>query len=160
MAKDKTASQGYAGTPEAARLLGVTQQTIRNRIRAGTLIGKVVQYPDGERRYYVERQSLDLELSRRGQVARYENVAEYSQTLADHFTRQARMLLDILEAQGEEDSRRMQDMEENLKDIVAKLNEAVDILRESAEREKRFQEDVLDLLGRHEQQIASVKRDT
>jgi hypothetical protein len=89
MAVEKRVPQGYVGTPKAARLLGVTQQTIRNRIRAGTLKGKEVQYPDGERRYYIKRPSLDLELSRRGQVARYENIAEYSQILADHFTRQA-----------------------------------------------------------------------
>jgi hypothetical protein len=94
MAVEKKAPQGYVGTPEAARPLGVTQQTIRNRIRAKTLQGKDVRYPDGERRYYVERSSLDLELSRRGQVARYENIAEYSQTLADHFTRQTEMLRD------------------------------------------------------------------
>ena len=149
MAVEKRAPQGYAGTPEAARLLGVTQQTIRNRIRADTLAGKEVRYPDGERRYYVERSSLDLELSRRGQVARYENIADYSQTLADHFTRQAEKLRNAMEAQGAEYSRRLEGMEQNQKDIAAKLNEAVDVLRESAQREKRFHEDVLDLLARY-----------
>ena len=148
MAVEKKAPQGYVGTPEAARLLRVTQQTIRNRIRAGTLKGKDVEYQDGERRYYVERPSLDLELSRRGQVARYENIADYSQAIADHSTRQARMLRDAIEDQNAEYSRRLQDMELNQKDIAAKLNEAVDILRETAGREKRFQEDVLDLLAR------------
>jgi len=153
MAVGKKAPQGYVGTPEAARLLGVTQQTIRNRIRAETLKGKEVQYPDGERRYYVERSSLDLELSRRGQVARYENVADFSQTLADHSARQAKMLRDAMEAQNGEFLRRLEDMEHNQKDIAAKLNEAVDILRESAEREKRFQEGVLDLLASYAQQV-------
>jgi hypothetical protein len=153
MAVEKKPPQGYVGTPEAARLLRVTQQTIRNRIRAGTLTGSEVQYPDGERRYYVERPSLDLELSRRGQVARYENIAEYSQTLADHFTRQAEMLRDSMEAQNTQYSRRLENMEQNQRDIAAKLNEAVDILRESAEREQRFQEDVLDLLARYTQEI-------
>jgi DNA-binding transcriptional MerR regulator len=148
MAVEKRAPQGYVGTPEAARLLGVTQQTIRNRIRAGTLKGKEVRYPEGERRYYVEHPALDLELSRRGQVARYENIAEYSQTLADHFTRQAKLLRDTMEAQNAEYSRRLEDMEHNQREIAARLNEAVDILRESADREKRFQEDVLDLLAR------------
>jgi predicted ArsR family transcriptional regulator len=112
-----------------------------------------VQYPDGERRYYVGRPSLDLELSRRGQVARYENIAEYSQTLADHFTRQAEMLRDVMEAQNAEYARRLEDMENNQRDIAAKLDEAVDVLHESAEREKRFQEDVLDLLARYAQQV-------
>jgi uncharacterized membrane-anchored protein YhcB (DUF1043 family) len=112
-----------------------------------------VQYPEGERRYYVERSSLDLELSRRGQVARYENIAEYPQSLADHFTRQAEMLRDVMKSQHTEYSRRLEDMENNQKEIAAKLNEAVDILRESAEREKRFQEDVLDLLARYTQQV-------
>jgi predicted transcriptional regulator len=148
MAVEKKAPQGYVGTPEAARLLGVTQQTIRNRIRAETLQGKDVQYPDGERRYHVERPSLDLELSRRGQVARYENIAEYSQTLADHFTRQTEMLSDAMKSQNAEYSQRLEDMEHNQKIIAAKLNEAVDILRESAEREKHFQQDVIDLLAR------------
>jgi hypothetical protein len=151
MAVEKKAPQGYVGTPEAARLLDVTQQTIRNRIRAGTLKGKEAQYPDGERRYYVERPSLDLELSRRGQVARYENIADYSQTLADHFTRQTEMLRDVMESQNAEYSRRLEEMEHNQRDIAATLNEAVDILRETAEREKRFQQDVLDLLVRYAQ---------
>jgi predicted transcriptional regulator len=153
MAVEKIAPQGYVGTPEAARLLGVTQQTIRNRIRAETLKGQEVQYPDGERRYYVERSSLDLELSRRGQVARYETIAEYSQTLADHFTRQAEMLRDVMEAQNAEYARRLEEMENNQRDIAAKLDEAVDVLRKTAEREKRFQEDVLDLLARFAQQV-------
>ena len=153
MAAGKKAPQGYVGTPEAARLLGVTQQTIRNRIRAETLKGKEVRYPDGERRYYVERPSLDLELSRRGQVARYENVADYSQTLADHFTRQASMLRDAMEAQNSEYARRLEDVELHQKDVAAKLNEVVDILRKSAEREQRFQEDVLALLARFAQKV-------
>jgi predicted transcriptional regulator len=153
MAVEKKAPQGYVGTPEAARLLGVTQQTIRNRIRAEILKGKEAQYPDGERRYYVERPSLDLELSRRGQVARYEKIAEYSQTLADHFTRQTEMLRDAMMSHNAEYSRRLEDMEHNQKVIAARLNEAVDILRQSAEREKRFQEDVLDLLARYTQQV-------
>jgi len=153
MAVDKKAPQGYVGTPEAARLLGVTQQTIRNRIRAGTLEGQEVQYPDGERRYYVERPSLDLELSRRGQVARYENIADYSQTLADHFSRQTEMLKETMISQSAVYSRRLEDMEQNQKVIAAKLNEAVDVLRQSAEREKRFQEDVLDLLARFTHQV-------
>ena len=153
MAVEKKAPQGYVGTPEAARLLGVTQQTIRNRIRAGTLQGKEVQYPDGERRYYVEQPSLDLEISRRGQVARYENVAEYSQTLADHFTRQATMLRDAINSRNAEYSRRLEDMANNQKEMSAKLNEAVDILRESADREKRFQKDLLDLFARYTQQV-------
>ena len=153
MAVEKRAPQGYVGTPEAARLLGVTQQTIRNHIRAETLKGQEVQYPDGERRYYVERSSLDLELSRRGQVARYETIAEYSQTLADHFTRQAEMLRDVMEAQNAEYARRLEEMENNQRDIAAKLDEAVDVLRKTAEREKRFQEDVLDLLARYAQQV-------
>lgn len=153
MAVAKRAPQGYVGTPEAARLLGVTQQTIRNRIRAGTLKGEEVRYPDGERRYYVDQPSLDLEISQRGQVARYENIAEYSQTLADHFTRQTEMLGDAMRSQNAEYSRRLEDMEHNQKDIAAKLNEAVSILRESAEREKRFQEDVIDLLSRYTRQV-------
>jgi DNA-binding transcriptional MerR regulator len=153
MAVEKKAPQGYVGTPEAARLLSVTQQTIRNRIRAETLQGKEVQYPDGDHRYYVERTSLDLELSRRGQVARYENIADYSQTLADHFTRQAEMLRDAMQVQNAEYSQRLEDIENNQKEIAAKLNEAVDILRESADREKRFQEDILDLFARFTQQV-------
>jgi predicted transcriptional regulator len=153
MAVEKKAPQGYVGTPEAARLLGVTQQTIRNRIRAETLQGKEVQYPDGERRYYVDQSSLDLELSRRGQVARYENIAEYSQTLADHFTRQTEMLREAMQSQHAEYSRRLEDMENNQKEIAAKLNEAVDILRESADRERRLQEDVLDLFARYAGQV-------
>ena len=153
MAVEKKAPQGYVGTPEAARLLGVTQQTIRNRIRAGTLEGEEVQYPDGERRYYVEQPSLDLEISRRGQVARYENVAEYSQTLADHFTRQAKMLRDAINAQNAECSRRLDGMENNQKEIAAKLNEVVDILRESADRERRVHEDVLGVFARYTQQV-------
>ena len=140
------------GTPEAARLLDVTQQTIRNRIRAGTLQGEDVEYPVGERRYYVEQPSLDLEISRRGQVARYENVAEYSQTLADHFTRQATMLRDAINSQHAEYSRRLDGMEDNQKEIAAKLNEVVDILRQSADREKLFHKDNLALFARYTQQ--------
>jgi predicted transcriptional regulator len=153
MAVDKKAPQGYVGTPEAARLLGVTQQTIRNRIRAGTLEGQEVQYPDGERRYYVERPSLELELSRRGQVARYENMADYSQPPADHFSRQTEMLRDAMQAQNAEYSRRLEGIEDNQREIAAKLNEAVDILRKSAEREERYQEVVLDILARYTHQI-------
>jgi hypothetical protein len=117
------------------------------------LEGEEVQYTDGERRYYLEQPSLDLEISRRGQVARYENVAEYSQTLADHFTRQATMLRDAINAQNAEFSRRLDGMENNQKEIAAKLNEVVDILRESADREKRFHEDVLHLFARYAQQV-------
>ena len=153
MAVDKRAPQGYVGTPEAARLLGVTQQTIRNRIRAETLQGKEVQYPDGERRYYVERLSLDLELSRRCQVARYETIAEYSQTLADQFTRQTETLRDAIESQNTQYSLRLEVLENNQKEIAARLNEVVDILREPSDREKRFQEDMIDLFARFTQQV-------
>jgi hypothetical protein len=70
------------------------------------------------------------------------------------------MLRDTMEAQNEEYSRRLEDMEHNQKDIAAKLNEAVDILRESAEREKRFQEDLLDLLARYTQHVTLSDHDT
>ena len=71
-------------------------------------------------------------------MARYENIAEYSQILADHFTRQAEMLRDVMGAQNAEYARRLEDMENNQRDIAAKLDEAVDVLHE----ERRTREKV------------------
>ena len=63
------------------------------------------------------------------------------------------MLKDAMKSQNAEYFRRLGDMENNQKEIAAKLNEAVDILRESSDRERRFQEDVLDLFVRYTQQL-------
>lgn len=89
MAVGKEALQGCVGTPETARLLGVTQQ---------------------------------------------------------------------IEFQNAQYSRRLQDVENGQREIAAGLNDVVDIPRDSADNERRFQRDMLDLFTRFTQQVTYVTR--
>jgi hypothetical protein len=55
------APKGYATVSESAETLAVTHETIRNRVRRGSLRGKRIKLPSGEYRYYVEQRALITE---------------------------------------------------------------------------------------------------
>jgi hypothetical protein len=52
------APPGYITVPEAAEILGVSAQTVRNRINNKSLPGKIAPLLSGERRYFVERKAV------------------------------------------------------------------------------------------------------
>jgi excisionase family DNA binding protein len=52
------APPGYITVPEAAEVLGVSAQTVRNRINNKSLPGKIAPLLSGARRYYVERKAV------------------------------------------------------------------------------------------------------
>jgi DNA-binding XRE family transcriptional regulator len=57
---------GYVTVPNAAKILGVTAQTVRNWMKNGRLDGKRGRSKSGEPRYFVESASLEEALARNG----------------------------------------------------------------------------------------------
>ena len=55
------APKGYVTTRVAAEHLGLSQQAIRNGVRAGRIAGRVKETERGETRYYVAESALNRE---------------------------------------------------------------------------------------------------
>lgn len=68
---------GYLGTPEAAVLMGVSKQTIRHEIRAGTLEGFDEVEPDDRRVFWAKREDVEREaVAKQRQRGEQRGVAE------------------------------------------------------------------------------------
>jgi DNA-binding XRE family transcriptional regulator len=74
---EKTPPVGYLGTPEAAVLMGVSKQTIRHKIRAGTLEGFDEVGPDDRRVFWAKREDVEREaVAKQRQRGEQRGVAE------------------------------------------------------------------------------------
>ena len=160
MGSEREAPAGMMGTPEAAEILQITQQSVRNWIRSGRLkgMGPVVE-PDGATRYWaasedVERLRLERE-SERKQVAEvvkdelsesreiaietmrraFEEVSEQAiARIVDAIVDQRDDLHREINRQREQVTGELRRLAERQNAIASDLERAVDILGGEAER--------------------------
>jgi DNA-binding transcriptional MerR regulator len=164
---------GHVGTPEAAEVLGVTQQSVRNYVRAGTLKGERVIEPNGDTRYWVDIEDLERLRSEReiqkGEIAEViggeltqsrqimldqilGRLEASDQRIVDAIVDQKDELRRAIEQQRQQVLRELRALQERQTGISADLHAAVELLRaeaerhaEQVEREKQFQARTLEI---------------
>lgn len=153
----ETAPEGFMLPREAAEVLGVSEESVKNWIRSKRLAGREWLTPKGEKRYHAEAEAVRVEAAARGEVARAETVREVGKEVALNSERLAEAIMDEFRRQGEKvggellnnrEERRLQHQEllEILTALRKEFAQTRRELREAAEREQRHQERVLRLM--------------
>jgi DNA-binding XRE family transcriptional regulator len=119
------APPGYVTVPEAAEIWGVSPETIRNRMKNGTLDGKVDTLTSGERRYYARKSAVEKYLTGNGAPGLL-------------WGDQGPVIEELAERQ-ENIERRLDSIEDAIREVLATLQQ----LEQSAERERDERHDLL-----------------
>lgn len=144
------APEGYLTVREAADLLGITQPAVRQRIKRGTLPTR----PGDAAHHYIPREAIEQEI----QLA----MAETTDEVAVRSNRNTELVLEALAelnaavcAQREEVTagldkitERFEKLQTNQEEIKAGLGQALQIMREQAEREQVYQDRMMALFER------------
>ena len=171
--REHEAPGGHVGTPEAAEALDVTVQTVRNMLRRGELEGMmdVVDEATGQKRHYVLESSLREAAAKRGSPARREDVEKSGMDAAHFVNAHAEILaseilgeLRSIREERREQHRGLMEVLGELKagqktflasreryiEALEEMNRHRDadreIFREQAEREKRYQERMIEFV--------------
>src|SRR5215218_823838 len=119
-------SSGDHYTPrEAAQRLGVTEETIRNKIRRGELPGEDFYTHAGERRYHALKSAVEAEAAAKGQLGHIEHAFEVQAT---------EKTLEIIESISEGQAATIQEMETNRRVFLEAGNRFNDKLDRTHER--------------------------
>ena len=169
MGADREPPSGMMGTPEAADILKVSQQTIRNWLRSGHLkgMGPVVE-PDGATRYWAEM--ADVERLRLEREAEGKQVAE---VIHDELSESREIVIETMRRAFEEVSEQaiarivdaIVDQRDDLhKEINRQREQVTGELRRLAERQSAISADLeraVEILGgeaeRHAEQVEREK---
>ena len=134
------APPGFITASEAAEILAVAPETIRNRINSGLLKGRVDELPSGERRFYVRKSAVEEYLPQLLLGDHGPGVEELASRLDMILKRQEV----ILERQ----------------DVIAERQEDLEIRQENIEKRQEGIEDaVREVLATLQQQEQSAERE-
>ncbi len=135
------APKGYMLPREAAQVLNVSEESIKNWIRSKRLAGREWLTPKDEKRYYAEAEAVRAEAASRGEVARVETVLKATDRVELNSERLAKAIIEELRRQGKSvnaemlqnrEERRLQHQE--LLEILTALGEMQARILAGAER--------------------------
>ncbi len=116
---------GYITVSDAAEILGVSSETIRNRVRNKTLDGKAGNLPSGERRYYVRKSAVEKRLMWNGaQRLPWGDQGPGVEELAS--------FLDAIAERQQNIEKRQESIEDAVREVLASLQQQ----EQAAERER------------------------
>jgi hypothetical protein len=154
------APEGYLTIREAAEILEITDQAIRNRIKRGTLPSREVVHGENETRRYIPKESIQRALQEKTLPATRSDTDEMvhlMESLAQRMLAQIvgevvenrDTLRDAILSQekkvtGAIDNQRRQ-VTERLDLLVEDMHRAIEIMQQAAQREKELQERMLKL---------------
>jgi predicted transcriptional regulator len=160
------APEGFYTVSEAAELLSLTPSAIRQRIQRGTLETRADDVTDAlEPRHYIPKAVIDREVreknlpANRGHVDdRTQAILSLLQALGDRAQTQRDAIEQAVKEQDEHISSRLDKLQANQEAMREGLTEAIKVLREAAEMEKRYQERMMEMLDREAERQESLRQ--
>lgn len=143
--------QGYIGAPEAARMVGVHQETIRNWLKDKKLEGFKEYDPETKReRYWVTRESVNAKVAEKEtepeRIEAEDQLARRTEDILMRIADQERTLHERLGDFHNDINTQLDKVEERQGRVIENLGRAVEILEDLGERSKSFQERMLEML--------------
>ena len=154
----EAAPEGYMLPREAAGVLGVSEETVKNWIRSERLPGREWVTPKGEKRYYAEAEAVEAEAALRGEVARVDTVREAADRVGLNSERLAGQIIEEFRAQGEKVGAELIRNREERQAQHAELLEILGALREGQARFLAGRERYVEALEGLREEFAESRR--